>query len=30
MGSIGERVSYIIRKRGYTQYKFAELADISV
>ncbi len=30
MDSIGERVSYIRRERGYTQYKLAELADISV
>lgn len=30
MDSIGERVSYIRKKRGYTQYKLAELADISI
>ena len=30
MDSIGERVSYIRKKHGYTQYKLAELADISI
>ena len=30
MDSIGERISYIRKERGYTQFKLAELADISV
>lgn len=28
--SIGNRISYVRKKRGYTQEKLAELADISV
>lgn len=30
MNSIGERVSYIRKERGYTQHQLAELANISV
>lgn len=30
MTSIGNRISYIRKKRGYTQEKLAELADISI
>ena len=30
MTSIGERISYIRKERGYTQLKLAELANISI